>query len=69
MTIFSEILTKKIPSFFQPKKFPAFFIFRVASPFELRGTGNSDLGAIAASGVFLAEDGKLGTVQEVNLSV
>ena len=47
----------------------AIAVGHVASPFELRGTGNSDLGAIAASGVFLAEDGKLGTVQEVNLSV
>ncbi len=41
----------------------------VASPFELRGAGNSDLGAVAASGVFLAEDGTPGTVQEINLSI
>ncbi len=40
----------------------------VASPFELRGAGNSSLGAIAASGVFLAEDGKVGTLQEIDLS-
>jgi hypothetical protein len=41
----------------------------VASPFELRGAGNSNLGAIAASGVFLTENGKVGSVQEINLSV
>lgn len=41
----------------------------VASPFELRGTGNSDLGAVAASGVFLTEDGRAGSVQEINLAV
>ena len=41
----------------------------VASPFELRGTGNADLGAIAASGVFLTEDGVAGSVQEINLTV
>jgi len=41
----------------------------VASPFELRGTENADLGAIAASGLFLAEDGRAGSVQEVDLTV
>ncbi|MDP2822644.1 MAG: hypothetical protein Q8O52_08185 [Sulfuritalea sp.] len=41
----------------------------MASPFELRGAGNSNLGAVAASGVFLAENGKAGTVQEIDLSV
>ncbi|MCK9388414.1 MAG: hypothetical protein M0Q22_08500 [Sulfuritalea sp.] len=41
----------------------------VASPFELRGAGNSNLGAIAASGVFLAEDGRTGWVQEIDLTV
>lgn len=41
----------------------------VLSPFELRGAGNSNLGAVLASGVFLAEDGRAGTVQEIDLSV
>jgi hypothetical protein len=40
-----------------------------ASPFELRGANNSNLGAIAASGVFLTENGKAGSVQEIGLSV
>lgn len=41
----------------------------VTSPFEVRGAGNRSLGAIAASGVFLDEDGTPGTVQEIDLNV
>lgn len=41
----------------------------IASPFELRGTGNSDLGAVAASGVFLTEGGRAGSVQEIDLTI
>jgi hypothetical protein len=41
----------------------------VASPFDLRGRNNSDLGSIAATGFFLGENGRPGTVQEVNLTV
>jgi hypothetical protein len=41
----------------------------VASPFELRGAGNSNLGAIAASGIYLTEDGGAGSVQELDLTV
>lgn len=41
----------------------------VASPFELRGTGNADLGAVVASGLFLAEDGRAGSIQEIDLAV
>lgn len=51
------------------KKLGALGLDSIASPFELRGAGNSDLGAIAASGVFLTEDGEAGSVQEVDLSV
>jgi hypothetical protein len=41
----------------------------VASAFELRGAGNSDLGAIKASSVFLTEDGRVGSIQEIDLTV
>lgn len=41
----------------------------VASRFELRGSGNADLGAVAASGLFLTEDGRAGSVQEIDLTV
>ena len=41
----------------------------VTSPFEVRGASKRSLGAIAASGVFLGEDGTPGTVQEIDLNV
>lgn len=41
----------------------------VASPFSLRGNQNADLGAIAATGLYLMESGKPGTVQEVDLTL
>lgn len=47
----------------------ALAVAHVASPFELRGAGNGNLGAIKASGVFLAEDGRVGSVQELDLTV
>lgn len=40
-----------------------------ATPFELRGRDHSDRGAIAATGLYLDESGRVGTVQEVDLSV
>lgn len=51
------------------RKVGAIALGNVASPFELRGTGNGDLGAILASGLFLAEDGHPGSVQEIDLTV
>jgi hypothetical protein len=51
------------------RKVGAIALGNVASPFELRGTGNSNLGAIAASGLFLAEDGPIGSIQEIDLTV
>ncbi len=51
------------------RKVGAIAVGHVASPFELRGSGNSNLGAIAASGLFVKEDGSVGTVQEVDLTV
>lgn len=47
----------------------ALFLRNVASPFELRGQGNSDLGAVKASGLYLTEDGTAGIMQEIDLSV
>lgn len=41
----------------------------IATPFELRGGGNSDLGALRASSIFLREDGRPGLLQEIDLSV
>ncbi|GAB2181968.1 hypothetical protein DLREEDagrD3_21910 [Denitratisoma sp. agr-D3] len=47
----------------------ALYTGHVASPFELRGRGNSDLGAVNATGLFLREDGSSGTLQELDLTV
>jgi hypothetical protein len=51
------------------RKVGAIGLDHIDSPFELRGAGNSNLGAIAASGVFLAEDGRAGNIQELDLAV
>lgn len=51
------------------RKVGALAVGHVASPFELRGDGNGSLGAIAASGVFLAEDGLAGSIQEIDLTM
>jgi hypothetical protein len=47
----------------------ALFLGQIATPFELRGNGNSDLGAVAATGLYLKEDGQAETLQEIDLSV
>ncbi|MBI4995583.1 MAG: hypothetical protein HZC22_01510 [Rhodocyclales bacterium] len=47
----------------------ALFLGRIATPFELRGNGNSELGAVAATGLYLREDGQAETLQEIDLSV
>lgn len=51
------------------RKIGALFLGRIATPFELRGNGNSDLGAVAATGLYLSEDGQAETIQEIDLSV
>jgi hypothetical protein len=47
----------------------AIAVSRLQTPFELRGNANSNLGAIAASGVFLTADGRVGSVQEIDLTI
>lgn len=53
----------------QARKVGALYLGQIATPFELRGTGNSKLGAIAATGIYLTEDKAAGTLQEIDLSV
>jgi hypothetical protein len=53
----------------QARRIGALFLGQIATPFELRGNGNSDLGAVAATGLYLHEDGQAGTLQEIDLSV
>lgn len=40
----------------------------VATPFSLRNSNNEDLGDIRSSSIFLQEDGKIGTIQQVDLT-
>lgn len=42
---------------------------RVDTPFALRGAANSDLGALRATGVYLAADRAVGSVQQLDFSV
>ena len=47
----------------------ALALAHVNSKFELRGNANSDLGGIRDTGVFLFEDGGVGSLQEIDLTV
>lgn len=42
---------------------------RLATPFQLRSASNDSLGAVRASGVYLTEDGRAGTTQQIDLTV
>jgi hypothetical protein len=41
----------------------------VATPFALRGEDDNDLGRVKSSGVYLREDGKVGSLQEIDITV
>ncbi|MBK5931777.1 hypothetical protein [Halochromatium salexigens] len=41
----------------------------VATPFELRGQHNADLGAVRATGLYLSTENRVGTTQQIDLSV
>lgn len=41
----------------------------VATPFDLKDSSNALLGQIRSSSVYLTDDGKAGTVQQVDLTV
>jgi len=47
----------------------ALSLARIATPFDLKDGSNALLGQIRASGVFLQEDGRAGTMQQVDLTV
>ncbi|MDE2600430.1 MAG: VCBS repeat-containing protein [Rhodocyclaceae bacterium] len=47
----------------------ALALAHINSQFELRGQGNSNLGGIRDTGVFLFEDGRVGSMQEIDLTV
>lgn len=47
----------------------ALYLGHAATPFELRGGGNADLGGVRESGIYLTESGSVASVQEIDLSV
>jgi len=51
------------------KNIGAIFLGHVSSPFQLKDANNQSLGEIANSGIYLTEDGGVGVVQEINLTV
>lgn len=46
----------------------ALYLGSLATPFELRTAGNDSLGSVRSSGIYLCEDGKAGTMQQVDLT-
>ena len=53
----------------QDQRVGALFLGHQATPFELRDGANQSLGAVRASGIFLAENGSIGGLQQIDLSV
>lgn len=47
----------------------ALYLAHAATPFELRGGDNADLGAVRDSSIYLTEAGAAGTLQEIDLTV
>ncbi|MDD5177435.1 MAG: hypothetical protein PHQ05_13540 [Sterolibacterium sp.] len=53
----------------QEKQVGALFLGKQATPFELRDGANQSLGAVRASGIYLAGNGTVGTLQQIDLSI
>lgn len=53
----------------QDKGVGALYLGQQATPFELRDGANQSLGSVRASGIYLAENGTAGTLQQIDLSV
>lgn len=51
------------------KNVGAIYLGHATTPFQLRTTDNQSLGEVTDSGVYLTNDGKTGTVQQINFSV
>jgi len=51
------------------KNIGAIYLGHATTPFQLRTADNQSLGEITDTGVYLTEDGKTGTIQEINLTV
>ncbi len=51
------------------KNIGAIYLGHATTPFQLRTADNKSLGEITDTGVYLTENGKVGTIQQINLSV
>lgn len=47
----------------------ALYLNSVASPFELKDSSNTSLGTVKSSSIYLAENGTVGTIQQVDLTL
>ncbi len=47
----------------------ALYLGNVATPFDLRNAANETLGVMRASSIYLGQDGRVGTVSQIDLSV
>lgn len=47
----------------------ALSLAHLATPFALRGEANRDLGQVRTSGLYLGENGRVGSVQEIDLTI
>lgn len=50
------------------KNIGAIYLGHVSTPFQLKGEENRSLGEVASSGVYLSENGEVGTVQQINFT-
>lgn len=53
----------------QDRRVGALFLGNQSTPFELRDGSNQSLGAVRSSGIYLGENGAVGTLQQIDLSV
>lgn len=51
------------------KNIGAIYLGHATTPFQLRTADNRSLGEVTDTGVYLTEDGKTGTIQQINFSV
>ncbi|TRW94625.1 hypothetical protein [Candidatus Methylobacter oryzae] len=51
------------------KNIGAIYLGHATTPFQLRTADNQSLGEVTDTGIYLTEDGKTGTVQQIDLSV
>jgi len=50
------------------KNIGAIFLGHVTSPFQIKDDANNSLGEVASSGIYLTEEGKVGVIQQINLT-